>query len=266
MTQTRRRFLHGAALLAGAAALPAVAQVQDVNDAINKAGRQRMLSQRMAKAWLALGQDVEPGNARSVLDASMALFERQLSELKADAPNPTIRGTYQNLEAAWGDYKTALGSGTPSRDKVPQLLGLDARVLALAHQGTVQYEGVSSKSVGRLVNLCGRQRMLSQRCAKFYLAQAWEAKVPSAKEELDKARGEFVAALAVLAGAPEATSVIRDELELAKQQWVFFENALQFGNQARGGLRRAADVFRASENILAVMDRVTGMFARLTVA
>ena len=32
----------------------AQAQVTDLNDAINKAGRQRMLSQRMGKAWLAL--------------------------------------------------------------------------------------------------------------------------------------------------------------------------------------------------------------------
>ena len=39
--------------------LPALAQVRDLNDAINKAGRQRMLSQRMVKAWLALGQKIE---------------------------------------------------------------------------------------------------------------------------------------------------------------------------------------------------------------
>eukprot|EP01041_Mallomonas_annulata_P034976 gene34976-57850_t len=35
-------------------ALPARAQVADLSDAINKAGRQRMLSQRMGEAWLAL--------------------------------------------------------------------------------------------------------------------------------------------------------------------------------------------------------------------
>ncbi|MCL4695793.1 MAG: type IV pili methyl-accepting chemotaxis transducer N-terminal domain-containing protein, partial [Burkholderiaceae bacterium] len=31
---------------------PASAQVRDINDAINKAGRQRMLSQRLAKAYV----------------------------------------------------------------------------------------------------------------------------------------------------------------------------------------------------------------------
>ena len=57
------------------------AQVADLNDAINKAGRQRMLSQRASKAYLALVQKVEPRSAQQVLDRSVALFERQLGEL-----------------------------------------------------------------------------------------------------------------------------------------------------------------------------------------
>ncbi|HJV69960.1 type IV pili methyl-accepting chemotaxis transducer N-terminal domain-containing protein, partial [Ideonella sp.] len=52
------------------------AQVHDINDAINKAGRQRMLCQRMAKSYLALGQGVEGELAERTLAASMALFDR----------------------------------------------------------------------------------------------------------------------------------------------------------------------------------------------
>jgi hypothetical protein len=259
----RRHFLHAGAALLGVAALPALAQVQDLNDAINKAGRQRMLSQRMAKAWLALGMEVDSAGARQVLDASLALFDRQLVELKAYAPSAAIKATYQELEAVWSEYKAELVGARPARERVPALVALDTRVLALAHQGTGQYEAASGKPVGKLVNVCGRQRMLSQRCAKFYLALAWESGVASAKAELEKARGEFTAALTVLATAPQATPQIKDELELARQQWVFFENALQFGNQAGQGGRRAAEVFRSSENILAVMDRVTGLYARV---
>ena len=116
------------------------------------------------------------------------------------------------------------------------------------------------------INKAGRQRMLSQRCAKFYLALSWDAAVHDAKAELDKARGEFIAAHRVLFEAPEATAAIRAELDLAQNQWVFFENALQLGNTAGQGARRASEVFRASENVLQVMDRVTGMYARLNVA
>ncbi|MEN9543788.1 MAG: hypothetical protein RLZZ598_621, partial [Pseudomonadota bacterium] len=56
---------------------PGFAQVRDMADAINKAGRQRMLSQRCAKAWLALGLKVRPDQADKVLAESMALFDRQ---------------------------------------------------------------------------------------------------------------------------------------------------------------------------------------------
>ncbi|MDZ7921345.1 type IV pili methyl-accepting chemotaxis transducer N-terminal domain-containing protein, partial [Rhodoferax sp.] len=128
----------GASLLA--LALPARAQVADLSDAINKAGRQRMLSQRMGKAWLALLQNVEKTSAQLVLDKSMALFDRQLVELKGFAPTPDVQATYAKLDTAWGDYKTALVGKAPLRDNAAALLQLDAKVLALAHQGTVQYE------------------------------------------------------------------------------------------------------------------------------
>jgi hypothetical protein len=259
----RRSFLGRAATLASSLALPALAQPQDLNDAINKAGRQRMLSQRLAKAYLALGLDVASSMAHDVLANSMALFERQLGELKAYAPNADIKVTYQSLETAWAEFKAALTSTAPSRDHAPQVLALDARVLALAQQGTAQYEAASGMGTGRLVNLCGRQRMLSQRCAKLYLAQTWQVPLPQAQAELDKARNQFLAAHAVLSNAPEATPTIRDELELGRQQWVFFDNALQAQPQPGAALRHADDVFRASENILAVMDRVTGLYARL---
>ena len=68
--------------------------------------------------------------------------------------------------------------------------------------------------------------MLSQRVAKFYLALAWKAAVPNAQAEHDKAKAEFVAALDTLANAPEATAQIKQEIELARNQWAFFEVAL----------------------------------------
>jgi len=245
-------------------ALPAQAQINSLNEAINKAGRQRMLSQRMAKAWLALGQGIEIKRAEKVLYDSMALFDRQFVELKAYAPTPEIKATYAAQEACWADYKAALVGNAPDRAAAPLLLSLDAKVLKLAHQGTVQLEQFSGKAVGKLVNVAGRQRMLSQRTAKFYLSQRWGANVPEAGKELTTARQEFKQALSTLNGAPQATSTIRDLLALAEQQWVFFENALNRLNDSAGGERRATEVFATSEHILQVMDQVTGLYAQIT--
>jgi len=112
--------------------------------------------------------------------------------------------------------------------------------------------------------MAGRQRMLSQRTAKFYLSQCWGASVPEQVKELNAARKEFAQALTALATAPQATPAIKQELQLAQQQWIFFDNALSRINDASGITQHATEVFASSENILKVMDKVTGMYSKLT--
>lgn len=250
-------------LTAVALTLPARAQVINLSDAINKAGRQRMLSQRMSKAWLALLHGVNPSAAQKVLNASMALFDRQHVELKAYAPTPELRNTYQQLEGVWSEYKAVLVGSAPSRAAAVSLLALDAQVLGLAHQGTGQYEAVLGKPEGKLVNVAGRQRMLSQRMAKFYLAATLPVDAERSSMEINKARTEFLSAMSLLREAPQATTSIKDELRLADGQWIFFDAALQRMQSPGRNERTLSEVFVTSENLLSVMDRVTGMYAAI---
>ncbi|HEY9094737.1 MAG TPA: type IV pili methyl-accepting chemotaxis transducer N-terminal domain-containing protein [Hydrogenophaga sp.] len=257
----RRRHLL---VLASAAALSAQAQVANLNDAINKAGRQRMLSQRMSKAWFALLQGTHTASAKTVLDRSMGLFDRQLVELMAFAPTPAVRETYQGLHASWREYKLLLVGATPERDKASALIKADAKMLALAHQGTQQYEALSGRTEGKLVNLAGRQRMLTQRMAKFYFAATLPVDADLATAEIAKARGEFVTAMGLLRNAPQANARIQQELALAEGQWVFFNHAIERLEGAGTTPKLLSDVFVTSENLLSVMDQVTGLYAAIT--
>ena len=246
-------------LLAG----DALAQITDINGAINKAGRQRMLSQRMAKAYLQLGQQVDPDRSRRVLDASVASFDRQLVELKNYAPTPEIRDTYQKLEKAWLAYKDVLVGSAPSQEGGRRVMVLNEEVLALAQQGATQLEKQSGSTAGRLVNLAGRERMLSQRLAKFYQATAWGIAPASAAGELEKARREFAEALQALVNAPANTPPIKDGLELVRQQWLFFDQAL--AQRANGDHKQAQAVATTSERILEEMESVVGLYEKLRV-
>ena len=254
------RRLFCSLALSTAAGGHAYAQIANLGDAINKPGRQRMLSQRMGKAWFGLGQGIQTDVARRVLDSSMALFDRQLVELKAFAPAGETRSTYVQLESAWSDYKGVLVGSPPTQDKAKDMLDQSGKVLALAHKGTGLFELQSGKPAGKLVNIAGRQRMLSQRMAQFFLAKNWNVDAVVSQREMTKARDEFVPALEILRNAPEATAEIKQELQLADNQWVFFDNALKSNAT---GARAATDVFVTSENLLQVMDRVTGMYAKI---
>lgn len=239
----------------------AQAQIKDVNSAINKAGRERMLSQRIAKAYFQLGQQVDAERSRKILDASVAQFDKQLVELKAYAPTPEIKETYLKLEHIWIGYKDILLGVAPTLDSGKKVLALSEDVLALANQGTVQLEKHSGTTSGRLVNISGRQRMLSQRMAKFYQAVAWGVQDDKSMAALDKARKEFVEALAELGAAPANTPQIKESLELVKQQWFFFENAL---TQKSGADKRPQlAVATTSERILEEMENVVSQYEKL---
>ena len=258
----RRTLIQGGCALAFGVATGAQAQIAELNDAINKGGRQRMLSQRLCKAYIALAQGIEPTRAQDVLDRSMAQFDRQLAELKAFAGTPELRATYAALEASWSEFKATL-VGAPAVDAgVPKVMAAAGKVLALAHQGTQQYEALQNKPIGKLVNVAGRERMLSQRMAAFYLASLVPVDPVGARAEIAKARTEFLAGLAFIRNAPEATPRIKDELQLAEMQWVLYDNALQKAAPAES-IRPQADVFIASENVLQVMDRITTLYSGL---
>lgn len=240
----------------------AQAQIADITAAINKAGRERMLSQRMAKAYFQLGLEVDVERSKRVLDSSVQLFDRQLAELKNFAPTPETRDTYRRLEAAWATYRLALVGAPPSPEGGRKVLQGSEQVLALAQQGAAQLERLAGNSVGRLVNVAGRQRMLSQRVAKLYQAMAWGVGEAGGAGELEAARKDFVAAQQELAAAPVNTPQIREGLDLVRQQWLFFENAL---NQKDGGSKKqlAGNVATASERILEEMETVVGHYERL---
>ncbi len=245
----------------GLAGENALAQINDINSAINKAGRQRMLSQRMAKAYFQIGQEVDVERSKKVLDASVAAFDRQLVELKNYAPTPEIKTTYVNLEKSWLAYKDLLVGKNPSPESGRKVLALSEDVLALAQQGTVQLEKQASSTAGHLVNLSGRQRMLSQRMAKFYQATAWGVGDANSAAGLDKARKDFTDALKELGAAQVNSQQIKDGLELVKQQWFFFENAL--GQKVGADKRPQVAVATTSERILEEMEGVVGLYEKL---
>lgn len=263
----RREFL-GVSMVASSMALVfpfAHAQNLSINEAINKSGRQRMLSQRIGKAYLQIGQGIDLRRSEQIFTDSLNLFELQLSELTTFAPSVENKATLLEVGKSWRRYKDVLQDRAPNKTDAQAVMLLSDEVLALTQTATVQLEKISGTTSARLVNLSGRQRMLSQRMAKLYQSMSWEVPTSDVLQKLVTARTEFMRAMQELVAAPVNTEAIKRELDLADQQWFFFDQALKNRvTDQNDRLRAATNVATTSERILETMNRITGMYEKLT--
>lgn len=256
----RREFLrHMAAwgAMALCVALPARARAGiSVGAALNLSGRQRMLSQRLAKAWAMRGLEILPERARVILDESLALQQSQFADLKGMVPTDDVNVALGRLERSWGVYRSALASPSHPRD-AHAVYDLSEQTQERAHRLTLAYEKASrTPAAERLINVAGRQRMLSQRLAKFYLFGAWGVNPVAAQMEVNFARAEFSSGMKQLFTALDKVAALRPALEDLERAWVAYHDLFVASPQG-GFLRRTAgQVAEHSELILPIAERL----------
>ena len=119
-------------------------------------------------------------------------------------------------------------------------------------------------TVAAAINKAGRQRMLSQRTAKFFMFREWGLSKP-VEADLNAARTEFRAAIVTLRTDPKSTDEIKTQLGLAETQWLFFDTGVEASLKAKADTIRRQNVANSSERILEVFETVTGMYERLAV-
>lgn len=235
----------------------AIAADTDLIAAIGKAGRQRMLSQRIVKAYAQVGQDVLPELSRTQLKDSVALFDEQLAELKTLARDDALKAALAEVETRWQPVR-AVASGPVDRLGIERLVAADNDLLAAADNVTLILRERVGTPQSRLVNVAGRQRMVSQRVAKLYMLKAWGITSLRFEEEMRQSIAEFADALAVLRQSGANTPEIDRELESVAVQWEWFTAALEL----EGAFSYRLLIADASESILRSMEVITGLYER----
>lgn len=240
--------------------LPMAQAATEINlaEAINIAGRQRMLSQRIVKSYLQMGQDVRFRVAKGHLKGSIILFEQQLNMLKDFSKDPeTLRGLAL-VEKLWIPVK-AIASGPVQRDKAAELRANAEQLLAAAHQVVLILADQSGTQQGHLVNIAGRQRMLSQRMGNLYMLMSWKFEDELYLQDYRAATEEFDNALQELSNANENTPEIGRILAQVRKNWDLYKLSNRMGEgEFVPGL-----VVRMLDKILLQMNEVTGLYAAL---
>lgn len=238
----------------------APAKATDNAWAVNLAGRQRMLSQRSVKAYLMLGQGISTGQARKVLLESVKQFDFQLATLKAYQPTPEVRNALTALERAWTTCSAML-TGVPDKMTAVALYDANEELQSAAHGATLAYENTSLAPLDHLVSIAGRQRMLSQRMAKFYFYRTWGLYDAAADMELHLSSAHFSAVLNTIDNSPLASAEVRAGVARVRGEWEPYRDAL-FANRDPARMRQdAVRVAELSERVLAVTESLVAQLA-----
>lgn len=237
---------------------PPATQRMDVTHAVDVAGRQRMLAQRMTKAYLMLGQGIDPDGARAILQESIRLFEVQLAALKAFQPNASQAKPLAKLDAVWARCKPLL-TAQPTKLGADVLYSLSEELQEVAHHVTLVYRDVDNQPLDQLVNLAGRQRMLSQRMMKFYLYETWEINRAPADMELHLARAHFTAVLQQMEASPLTAPKVKAQVAELRRVWEPYQMALFASKDSAKMLRDAPLAAGLSERVLESTEKLVEM-------
>lgn len=243
-----------AALLLGSTVGVAQAQLP-MSTAFNRAARNRILSQRLAKTYCQLLLGVLPEFSAKTLADVRQQVRTGFDELAKTSMPPELASRVADLKKL-ADAADALLVFPPTREAVSAVAQQAEKVMAASQSTAEAFEKIAKVGSAKLINLAGRQRAVSQRIALDYFLIAAKLDGKGLQEQMKADMAEVRKGLETLAAAPVSTPAIRNELELGRAQWLFFEAAMQRAPDGKG----METVATTSERLAEVLDKLTDLY------
>ena len=222
-------------------------------DAVNRAGQLRMLSQRLVKLYALMCAGVTPDVTADLCRRSIEYIEGNVMILRRTLSKATFGDLLDAALTPWTPLKAAL-TAAPTRERLAEIDAFAERLLTQSEALVKTLETAGFAAALHVINVSGRQRMLSQRIAK----QAIIASFSVGGRMAGDAEKGFVEGLAYLKTIPLSTPEIRALLEEADAAWSTLRALINGSDLAAA----RAEIAVLSETMLSRFDQLTDMYER----
>lgn len=160
-------------------ATPALAKTaEDYANILNLSGKQRMLTQKMSKEMLFIAKGINISENQAALAQTSALFDTTLSGLISGdtglnlpaADSKSIKKVLGKVSSLWGEFQPLTQAAAAGDIDVAEIATLNLPLLKNSNTVVRLYEKEARKATGKtsgiVINLAGKQRMLTQKMSK----------------------------------------------------------------------------------------------------
>lgn len=264
-------------------------EASDAKRRVNLSGRQRMLTQRMAKAACFASMDVERDMHVEMLRTARGDFDRALNALHfgdealgvyGEEKTARVLRSLSIVEEQWIVFDEALAQmltadrfdGAPAeaiyRNNVPLLVDMNKSVSFIEQAYANPGEMLLGAAVA--INIAGRQRMLSQKIGKELCLITLGWNVDDVSEQLQKTVALFEGSHEALAnGMPAAGVIPPPNAEIAgalgelKSLWLTMKPLVVAALEGESLAPEAVEDFaRQNDVLLRDMHAIVGMYER----
>ena len=232
--------------------------IADTVKLIDIAGKQRMLSQRIAKDYLYAGKKVAPAKANKQLKASLSELQSAHQTLVKSINDPDIANLLAFVEMSTEDFESTAKEDF-TIDNAQLVIDLSESMLEGSQYVVDSLKETVKIKESKIVGQSGKQRMLSQRIAKYYIAYQAGIKDKNTVDQMKAAVATFseshAALMANSANTPEINKKLNEIDRLWKIVYKFYLNI------EKGGLPLI--VFNTTDNITKKMNQITGLYVEL---
>ncbi|MEO1537960.1 MAG: type IV pili methyl-accepting chemotaxis transducer N-terminal domain-containing protein [Pseudomonadota bacterium] len=258
------------------------------SERVNYSGKLRMLSQRVVATSCNYAAGIDPENSGKAMRAAMDEFNLIVDALEfgnsdlgingEEKRKKTIRriGMLRDEWAPVADGLNAVASGDASEGQVTVIAQESAPLLDMAKllvsDLSAQYSdpNAMTQSFAMLVDVSGRQRMLTQRMSKNVCLAASGINTDAAKAELAATAQLFEVSLLALSGgmasagiAPPPNAEIDNGLKVVIKDWEALKPSVQ---AVLAGASLDADhrarVFQGMNTMTGDMNKVVGLYSK----